>query len=227
MMLRSPGVIAVPAGLQPIHKIVALGDSITNLSTRPHGFITIMRDYLNVLFPQQPIEIVNAGVRSETSGQMLARFDHDVIQAKPDLVLVMAGMNDIGLGVSAADYQKNLRIMQQQAASAHIPVIFISMPITPEAPERYGFARSKEFNAVALRVANDTGAKYVDVSGPLTNLVQQYRNDTGAPDNLVTVDGVHLTAAGQRVVANIILNNLGVTPELRRQVVTTSSGADF
>ncbi len=46
-------------------------------------------------FPGIPVRVVNRGVSGEDVAEMLKRFDHDIIQAKPDLVIWQLGTNAI------------------------------------------------------------------------------------------------------------------------------------
>lgn len=47
----------VPPLLTGVHRIVCLGDSITQGGEGPGGYVWLVRHYLNALYPQQPIEI--------------------------------------------------------------------------------------------------------------------------------------------------------------------------
>jgi hypothetical protein len=51
-------------------------------------------------FPTAKITVLNQGVARESAGQMVARFDKDVLAFKPDLVIWETGTND---AVSATD----------------------------------------------------------------------------------------------------------------------------
>ncbi|HLK56573.1 MAG TPA: hypothetical protein VKU00_08415 [Chthonomonadaceae bacterium] len=47
----------VPPALENVHRIVCLGDSITQGGEGPGGYVWLFRHYLNALYPQQNIEI--------------------------------------------------------------------------------------------------------------------------------------------------------------------------
>lgn len=63
--------------------ILFIGDSITQLWD------------LNASFGESGKFLVNRGISGDTSEYMLKRFDADVIQLKPKLVILMVGTNDI------------------------------------------------------------------------------------------------------------------------------------
>ncbi len=86
-------------GLPPPKRIVAFGDSIT-AGVRPgvteyQTFRFLLEDRLKHL--GLPAVVSNAGLGSDTSAGALARLDRDVLAEKPDLVIVMFGMNDAAM----------------------------------------------------------------------------------------------------------------------------------
>src|SRR5207237_853247 len=68
------------------HRVVFFGDSITD-SWR-----------LNEYFPDE--DYVNRGISGQITGQMLGRFKADVVDLKPEAVLILAGTNDLARGTS-------------------------------------------------------------------------------------------------------------------------------
>ncbi|MFS8119667.1 MAG: GDSL-type esterase/lipase family protein, partial [Microcoleus sp.] len=76
-------------------KIVTVGDSITEAAKYPGGYVWLLQRYLNALYPDRKIEIVNAGISGNKATDMQARFQKDAIDKKPDLVTINAGVNDV------------------------------------------------------------------------------------------------------------------------------------
>ncbi|MBW1808883.1 MAG: SGNH/GDSL hydrolase family protein [Deltaproteobacteria bacterium] len=72
--------------------IVFLGDSITwqNLYT------AYVENYFLRHYPEKNLRFVNLGVRGDTAAGAIRRLDRDLLPLKPDLVLIMLGMNDGG-----------------------------------------------------------------------------------------------------------------------------------
>ncbi|MBW1870958.1 MAG: hypothetical protein JRJ19_02780, partial [Deltaproteobacteria bacterium] len=72
--------------------IVFLGDSITwqNLYT------DYVENYFLRHYPEKNLRFVNLGVRGDTAAGAIRRLDRDLLPLKPDLVLIMLGMNDGG-----------------------------------------------------------------------------------------------------------------------------------
>ena len=75
-------------------KIVTVGDSITEAGKYPGGYVWLLQRYLNAIYPDRQIEIVNAGIGGNKSTDMQARFQKDAIDQKPDLVMINVGVNE-------------------------------------------------------------------------------------------------------------------------------------
>ena len=70
-------------------KIVCIGNSITNgfPYRRSLSFPSIIREATS-------FEVINKGNNGESTEDVLARFKHDVLDHKPDVVTIMSGTND-------------------------------------------------------------------------------------------------------------------------------------
>lgn len=77
-------------------KIVALGSSSTEgvgASTPQASYPSRLEGELRRLWPNVPVTVVNKGIGGEQARQMLARFHHDVLDEKPDLLIWQTGTN--------------------------------------------------------------------------------------------------------------------------------------
>lgn len=114
--------------------VVFIGDSITIQWDTLCGHFT---------------DCVNAGVRSQTSAQMLARFQTDVLAHKPGVVAIMGGTNDMFLETSPAI--DNITTMAEEASASGALVIIELVPPTPRWPMAYkgltGEAAIAQWNA--------------------------------------------------------------------------------
>ena len=112
--------------------IVALGDSTTAgtpgflspLEAPPDGRGDEQSQYAWWLMRARPSwRVLNRGVNGERSDQIRARFDRDVLAVRPRVVIIIAGVNDLYQGRTAATVQAELRRMYEQAAGAHTAVV--------------------------------------------------------------------------------------------------------
>ena len=105
--------------------IVAVGSSSTagaGASSPALSYPSQLEAELRLRFPGVPITVLNRGVNGELAGQMVARFDVDVIAAQPDLVLWQVGTNAVLRDETAAQEAPVLRdgIARLKAAGADI-----------------------------------------------------------------------------------------------------------
>ena len=231
-VLPVPHFVAFPADgrgtpLQGVHRIVCLGDSITQFGDGPKGYVGLIRSYLTALSPAHDIEVLNAGVSGNTSKDELARFGPDVLDKKPDLLTISVGVNDdwhsfydnhpLGdgpQGVDVATYRRNVESMVSQAQKNGVRVVLLSPTVIYEdlnSPQNIKLAGYLQ----ALRdIARSRKCIYVDLQAPFRTMIDLYRT-TGGKDNLLTVDGVHMNDWGNRLMASSILTVL-LSPTPRR-----------
>jgi lysophospholipase L1-like esterase len=136
-ILDAPGYSRVAADKafqrKPANTIAFLGDSFTDMSEDTtglnsyragRGFITWALQRLG-----QRLQIVaapgtvNGGITGQTTTQILARVQQDVIDVKPGYAHVLAGTNDMITGVAFATIQANLTAIYDAIQNAGIRLI--------------------------------------------------------------------------------------------------------
>lgn len=163
---------------------VFLGDSITYewLEQAPDFFLRHRR--------------INAGIGGQTTRDMLARFDADVIARAPRIVHIMAGTNDLWHGDPGPDGSaaiSNLDEMIRRAQAAGTAVILAAPPPISKAATRL-FGRPDLFPALLdgiARLGRESGALHIDYAASLGDGAGGIRPE-------LTTDGVHLTRTGYR-----------------------------
>ena len=124
--------LRVPTVMAALTTIVALGDSTTAgtpafkspIESPPDGSGNPESQYAYWLqTAHSNWRVLNRGVNGERSDQIRARFDRDVLQAIPRVVIVIAGVNDVYHGRSATFVQRQLEAIYDAARSAHIAVV--------------------------------------------------------------------------------------------------------
>src|SRR5436190_2377126 len=101
------------------HRVVFMGDSITDSWDDPKygGF-----------FPGKPY--IDRGISGQTTPQMLVRFRADVIALRPEVVVILAGTNDLAgnTGPSTLEAIKdNLTSMAELARASGIRMVLASI----------------------------------------------------------------------------------------------------
>ena len=113
----------------PHTPIAALGDSITHGG----GAITLPPSY--TLYDWETyctVPVKNLGHSGDTTGDMLARFDRDVLPFAPRVLIIMGGVNDYRTGIYGAQTVRNLAALGEKCRAHGITPIFLTVtPIRP------------------------------------------------------------------------------------------------
>src|SRR6187399_678732 len=117
---------------QPELRIVAMGDSTTAgtpafkspREVPPNGSGDQTSQYAYWLMKAHPEwELVNQGVNAQRSDTIAARFAADVVALKPEVVVIIAGVNDVYQGRPAQHVKEQLVAMYNMAQHAGIKVV--------------------------------------------------------------------------------------------------------
>ena len=113
----------------PHTPIAAIGDSITHGG----GAITLPPSY--TLYDWETyctVPVKNLGHSGDTTADMLARFDRDVLPFAPRVLIIMGGVNDYRSGVYGAQTVRNLTALGEKCRAHGITPIFLTVtPIRP------------------------------------------------------------------------------------------------
>ncbi len=163
---------------------VLMGDSITE------GWA----DHDPAFFTEQ--NLIGRGISGQTTGQMLLRFRQDVLDLKPQRVVILAGINDIAenTGTYSEDFTfGNIASMCQLAKAQGIEVILASVlpagafPWRPHIQEPARAVRS--LNNRLKELAKKERYTWLDYHTLMANA-------QGGLDPDLATDGVHPTAQG-------------------------------
>ena len=102
--------------------VVIFGDSRTERSNYAGGDRGLWT-FANAIMGQRFKLLANAGVGGNTTAQMLARIDADVLAYNPAFVTVLGGTNDIANGVPATTVISNLQAIYQKIRNTGATVI--------------------------------------------------------------------------------------------------------
>ncbi len=170
------------------NQVVFMGNSITE------GWL---RDSLS-FFYNKPY--INRGISGQTTPQMLVRFRADVINLKPSVVVILAGINDIAGNTGPSTIEmiaNNIMSMAELAKANGIKVVLCSVLPAYDFPWRPGMNPSEkvvELNKRIKEYSTENGMIYLDY---FTQMVDE-RN--GLKEELSN-DGVHPNNAGYKLMA--------------------------
>jgi len=197
--------------------IVGLGDSTTAgtpgfkspVEAPPHGEGDIRSQYAYWLGERHPDwRVLNRGVNGERSDEIAARVDRDVLSHAPELLVVIAGVNDVYQGRPVEHTTRHLRAIFDRAAEAGIPVVAGSIvPYNTATPDQN--ARMRAINGwITAEAGRDANLTFVD-----TRAAVAAADD---PDRLAgSPDGLHPDVNGYRRMAEAIGNVVAEVLHLR------------
>ncbi len=141
---------------------------------------------------------IGRGISGQTTPQMLIRFRPDVIDLKPSVVLILAGINDIAgnTGPSTIDMiVDNIKSMAELAKANNIKVVLCSVLPAYDFPWRKGLEpalKVVELNQKIKAFADDNEMIYLDYFNAMVDEKNGLKAD-------LTYDGVHPNAKGYRL----------------------------
>lgn len=153
--------------------------------------------YLTVLSNQRVKFLRNAGVGGDTTAQMLARIQTDVIDHEPDICILGGPENDHSQGVAEATTRANYQAMFEALRAAGISVVArTAVPVdvaASAAPWNTITGRrqvTQRHNAWLARWAEANGIPLLDMYSPLVDpATGGYKN--GGLGGTYTTDGLH------------------------------------
>ncbi|MDZ7612889.1 MAG: GDSL-type esterase/lipase family protein [Flavobacteriaceae bacterium] len=111
---------------------------------------------------------INRGIGSQTTPQILYRFQQDVVDLKPKVVVILAGTNDIAENsgpITQEEIMANIKAMAALAKKNHIAVVLCSVLPAFDYYWRPGLHPDKkipELNKKLKAYAGEAGHIYVD-----------------------------------------------------------------
>src|SRR5205085_6581719 len=121
-----------PAEMIAVQTIVAIGDSTTAgtpgfkspIESPPDGAGNVESQYSYWLMRMHADwHVLNRGVNGERSDQIRARFTRDVLDARPAVAVIIAGVNDVYQGRPAEAVMRELEAMYDWARAARVIVV--------------------------------------------------------------------------------------------------------
>lgn len=177
------------------NRVVFMGNSITD------GWINASPDFFAKNL------YLDRGIGGQTTPQMLLRFRQDVIDLKPKVVIILAGINDIAgnTGPSSVEMiENNLMSMAQLAKANGIKVVMCSILPAVAFPWKQTIDPVEKIAAINKWMKSYTAKNnfvYVDYFNAMAD------ERKGLPANL-SKDGVHPTEAGYKIMEPLAVQGI-------------------
>ena len=173
------------------NRVVFMGNSITEGWRNNDSSFFISNGY------------VDRGISGQTTPQMLVRFREDVIDLKPAVVVILAGINDIAQNtgpIKPEDTYGNIISMAELAKANNIKVVITSTLPANVIPWRTYIHPADQvvtLNKMLKEYADKNKIVYVDYYAAMVD------DKKGLPKSLSN-DGVHPTLAGYQIMEPLV-----------------------
>lgn len=189
----------IPAPKRKEHRVVLMGNSITEgwAAQNPAFF--------------SRNACIGRGISGQTTPQMLLRFRQDVLDLKPKVVVICAGINDVAENTGPYNQEvtmSNIMSMAELAKANKIKVILASVhpasafPWRPEITNVAG--KIMALNAAIQAYCEKKNILYLDYHSAMKNAENGMSPDLAA-------DGVHPTPAGYKIMESLLTKALAKT----------------
>lgn len=132
---------------------------------------TISADWVSGLY-EPGTDVVNAGVNGHTTGDLLARLDHDVIDLDPERVILLVGTNDIRHGVDPAESHGNMSdILDKLTTETDADIAVMSLQPLGEQVSSVHNDKVRAYNLMLEEEAAERGVSYLPLFEKLVPLL--------------------------------------------------------
>lgn len=196
-------------------KVVFFGDSITQAGAKPGGYIVLMKTALEQKGIGSNYDLIGAGIGGNKVYDLYLRMDDDVLSQNPDVVFIWVGVNDVwhkttfGTGTDADKFDKFYEAIINKLLDRHIRTILVTPAVIGEKTD-FTNQQDGDLNAYSQIIRN-LAQKYHCGLVDLREIFHNYelKNNPGNKESgILTLDRVHLTDAGNQLVAEKMLEVL-------------------
>ncbi|MDZ8188939.1 MAG: SGNH/GDSL hydrolase family protein [Nostoc sp. ChiSLP02] len=169
-------------------RAIAQGQGTNHLSI-------LVGDSLSMWFPREKLPAgklwLNQGISGDTSAGVLKRLGA-FSATRPDVIYIMAGINDLRKGDSDRAILSNYRRIVRRLRQNHPRSQIIVQSILPTRLPKISNSRIRQINTQLSQIAKQEGANYLNIYSWFTDMEGNMRPE-------LTTDGLHLSQEGYDV----------------------------
>ena len=205
--------------LEKNSRLVMAGDSVTDCgrnrelpdcfwSTWGDGYVHVVYSNLLAFAPESNIMVINKGVSGDTSRDLLARWESDVMAAHPDYISVMIGINDVWRHfdsvvrqenlVTIDEFRENLELIAEKSRGVK-KLFFITPVFWANTEDEPMFKMKRNFDAMIKSVSEKVGAVFIDAQSAADKVLKSQSH------YMFTTDHVHPNLPGHTIIAETFL----------------------
>lgn len=195
-------------------KIVFFGDSVTasgrdlaDPASLGNGYVYILHEKLKNLYENVEFECLNRGRDGDMLSDLAARVQEDVVAEEPDVVVLLAGINDVVLrapgtafdaAAFAAAYVQILSAIKGSGAK-----LIVAEPFLFDVPEKRRFRPAFR---EALAAVRSIAREYADGFAALDEIFAGVSGNAGIA--AYSLDGVYPTHRAARLIADTLIKKI-------------------
>lgn len=189
-------------------KIIFFGDSITQQGVQPGGYVDLIK---KALTPGK-YEVIGAGIGGNKIYDLYLRLEDDVLNKNPDVVVIYIGVNDVWhkqtshTGTDLDKFEKFYQALITKIRAGGAKVVLCTPAVIGEKKNGANEMDSEldKFSETVRQLAAKNKLPLVDLRKLFTTYDLEH-NTGDVSKGVLTVDGVHLNAAGNKTVADTLL----------------------
>ncbi len=191
-------------------KWLFVGDSITDSGRNQdseglgNGYVRMIRDGM---IKKYDVEMINKGVSGDRITDLEDRWNQDVLALQPDVVSISIGINDVWRQldhpemdqVTPEDFKRIYNELVEKVNSLGAKCILMEPTIIEERIDSIGNQKLLPYVKIVRQLADKSDAVLVPTHTAFLEALQKGKKT-------LTTDGVHMTEAGNQLMAKIWLD---------------------
>ncbi len=148
------------------------------------------------------LPIINKGISGDWALKSLKRLDADVLSLKPNLLVLLIGINDLGHGQSISDITNNIEKIVHRTQEKGIRIILCSLlPVRYKHLKSLSLADILKINDNLNKISLQNNLDFVDFHSELTDTKGKFSTE-------FTSDGLHPNEKGYLKMSSFLLPNI-------------------
>lgn len=198
-------------------KIVFFGDSITQAGVNKGGYIDRIQTAINKKGSQSKYELIGAGIGGNKVYDLYLRMEEDVLTKSPQIVVIYVGINDVwhktslGTGTDLDKYEKFYIAIIKKLQAKKIKVAVCTPTVIGEKKNNAN-PQDKDLDAYSdtvRKLAAQFNCTLIDLRKVFADF-ENANNKEDTEKGLLTTDRVHLSDAGNQLVADEMIKALSI-----------------
>lgn len=189
-------------------KVIFFGDSITEQGVKPGGYVMRVDSLSRAENKADQYEFIGSGISGNKIYDLYLRLEDDVLNKKPDIVIIFIGVNDVWhkalrqTGTDPDKFEKFYQAIINKIKAIGAKVILCT-PATIGEKTDFSNSQDGDLNSYS-NIIRELAAKNNLALIDLHKIFHEYglnNNPENKDRGILTVDGVHLNAKGNEMVA--------------------------